>query len=281
MILLLWACSAPSPEVPPLRFSAIPDHDTRLLTQRFAPVAGYLEDALGVPVVYVPAADYRASVELFAHGDVQLAWFGGLTGVQARAAVPGAHAIAQGAEDPHYRSYFIAHRDTGLERSEAFPEAIAGLTFTFGSPSSTSGRLMPEHFLRQATGRAPQDFFTQPYAFSGAHDRTAAAVASGKVQAGALNFRTYDALVEQGRLDPEVARIVWETPEFADYNFTAHPVLDSRYGPGFTERLQAALIGITAPELLAAFDRSALVSARDEDFEAIARIASELDMLGP
>ncbi len=244
-------------------------------------MATYLASQLGVPVVYVPAADYRASVELFSHGDVQLAWFGGLTGVQARAAVPGARAIAQGAEDPHYHSYFIAHADAGVAPSQGFPTAIADLTFTFGSPSSTSGRLMPEHFLREATGQSPEAFFTQPYAFSGAHDRTASLVASGKVQAGVLNFRTYDTLVAQGRLDPEDAPVVWKTPPFADYNFTAHPVLETRYGAGFTDRLQAALVALQDPALLAAFDRSALVVAADQDFEAIAQIAASLDMLGP
>lgn len=276
--LLLLACTTPA-ETPALRFTAIPDHDTRLLEQRFQPVAAYLSEALQVEVVYVPAADYRASVELFTHGDIQLAWFGGLTGVQARAAVPGAHAIAQGAEDPEYHSYFIAHQSTGLTRSEDFPTALSALTFTFGSESSTSGRLMPEHFLRQASGKGPEAFFEQPYAFSGAHDRTAKLVESGQVQAGALNFKTYDAMVADGRLDASQAPIIWKTPAFADYNFTAHPVLDARYGEGFTAKLQQALIAMDDPALLQAFDRSALISAKDEDFAAIASVAAELGMV--
>ncbi|MBX2799026.1 MAG: putative selenate ABC transporter substrate-binding protein [Myxococcales bacterium] len=281
-VLLTLGCTSGgehATEPAPLRFSAIPDQNTSLLRERFEPVAAFLSDALGVPVQYVPAADYGASVEMFKNGDVQLAWFGGLTGVQARAAVPGAKAIAAGAEDKQYTSYFIAHASTGLERGDAFPEAIASLTFTFGSESSTSGRLMPEFFIRQHTGKTPGDFFSEPYGFSGAHDKTAKLVESGRVLAGAMNYKTYDDLAADGRLDPTKAVVIWQTPTYADYNFTAHPVLEERYGAGFTEKLTGILTGITAPTLLDAFSRSALVPATDADFAQVAEVARELDML--
>ena len=276
---LLLACASAPPASPILRFTAIPDQDATLLQQRFAPVAAYLSDALGVPVRYQPSADYGASVEMFKNGDVMLAWLGGLTGVQARAAVPGATAIAQGAEDPQYYSYFIANESTGLVRGERFPVAIADLSFTFGSPSSTSGRLMPEHFIRQHTGQSPDDFFSQPVGFSGAHDQTAALVEGGQVQAGVLSYTTYDAMVAEGKLDPEKARIIWRTPTYADYNFTAHPDLETTFGDGFTARLQGALIAIEDPDLLRAFSRSAIIPASDADFAPIEAVARALDMV--
>jgi phosphate/phosphite/phosphonate ABC transporter binding protein len=148
---------APAPaEKPVLRFSAIPDQDKTELKEKFDAWAEHLTAALDVPVEYVPASDYKASVEMFRNGDIQLAWFGGLTGVQARHAVDGARAIAQGKADPQYLSYFIAHKDTGLTESDEFPTDLAMRTFTFGSESSTSGRLMPEFFIRQNTGKSPK-----------------------------------------------------------------------------------------------------------------------------
>jgi phosphonate transport system substrate-binding protein len=277
ILALLLACAPPEAGPPVLRFSAIPDHDTTLLRQKFDPVAEHLSAELGVQVEYVPAIDYTASVEMFKNGDIQLAWFGGLTGVQARAAVEGAQAIAQGKEDPHYFSYFIAHESTGLELSESFPDGLSALSFAFGSQSSTSGRLMPEHFLRMHTGEGPETFFDKPYAFSGAHDKTALMVAGGKVQAGALNYKTWDKLQASGKVDG--ARVIWKTPSYADYNFTAHPDLEAMYGGGFTERVAAALVGIQEPDLLDAMARSALIPAKDEDFEAIAEVARALDMV--
>jgi len=261
-----------------LFFSAIPDQNNTELAQKFGKVAAYLTRELGVPVKYRAASDYGASVEMFKSRDIQLAWFGGLTGCQARQAVAGARAIAQGREDPNFYSYFIAHKSTGLERSDEFPEAIRELTFTFGSETSTSGRLMPEYFIKKHTGQSPRRFFAKPYGFSGSHDKTWEAVQSGRIQAGVLNYTTYDKAVKQGNLDPAVCKIIWKTPDYADYNFTAHPILKERYGAGFVEKLQKALLAMRG-DLLQAFPRSALIEAKNEDFDAIAAVARNLNLL--
>ncbi len=265
--------------VPVLRYTAIPDQNSTELEQRFAPLSDYLSQALGVPVEYVPARDYQASVEMFRNGDVQLAWYGGLTGVQARAAVPGARAIAQGAADPTYYSYFIANAATGLERGADFPAGLADLTFTFGSESSTSGRLMPEYFIKENTGKSPADFFSKPFGFSGSHDKTCELVAAGRFQAGVVNYKVYDRRVADGTTDSTVCRIVWKTPTFADYNFTAHPDLETRYGAGFTDKLQKALTAITDETLLAALPRKRLIPASNAEYKGIEVVARDLGML--
>jgi len=280
------AC-APTPEslagegvAPTIYFTAIPDQDATELLERFAPLAAWLGEQQGAPVEFLSSSDYQASVELFKSGDVLLAWFGGLTGVQACAAVPGARPIAMGVVDPKFRSYFVAHADTGIERGELFPETLRGLSFTFGSESSTSGRLMPEHFIREHTGQSPAEFFGRASAFSGSHDRTAKLVEAGSFEAGALNFRTYDRMVADGELDPERCRIVWETPHYADYSWTAHPELDRIHGAGTIDRLQAALAGLQDPELLRALDRpEGLIEAGAQDFAGLAALASELGFL--
>lgn len=262
-----------------LRFSAIPDQNSTELVQRFAPFAAHLSEALQVPVEYVPARDYQASVEMFRNGEIQLAWFGGLTGAQARAAVPGARAIAQGEADPEYYSYFIANADAGLERSEAFPAGIADLSFAFGSESSTSGRLMPEYFIRENTGRSPAEFFAKPFGFSGSHDKTCEWVEAGRFEAGVVNYKVYDRRIAEGSTDSTRCRVIWRTPVFADYNFTAHPGLETTFGPGFTDRLQQALLAIDDPALLEALPRKRLIAASNEEFEGIAAVARDLGML--
>ena len=279
--LLVHGCGgdAPSPGTRVLAFTAVPDQNTTELQEKFQPLADFLSRRLGVPVEYVPVRDYQASVELFKNADVLLAWFGGLTGVQARQAVPGARAIAQGETDPRYFSYFIAHADTGLERADEFPKDIAGLSFTFGSRSSTSGRLMPEYFVRQSTGLSPEEFFGHTVGFSGSHDKTAELVESGQYEAGVLNYRVYDRRVAEGKTDPDVARVIWKTPAFADYSWTAHPRLDETFGDGFVSRLQETLVSIDDPALLSALPRTRLIEASNEDFESIRRVAVELGML--
>ncbi|RLU03942.1 MAG: putative selenate ABC transporter substrate-binding protein, partial [Ketobacter sp.] len=129
-------------------FTAIPDQDESHLQQRFGKVADYLAKELGVEVQYIPVKSYAAAITAFRNNQVQLAWFGGLSGVQARRLVPGSEALAQGYEDQYFKSYFIAHKSASLKPGEVLPSELKGLTFTFGSKGSTSGRLMPEFYLR-------------------------------------------------------------------------------------------------------------------------------------
>lgn len=277
----LVACGGSGPEPAPraLRFTAIPDQNTTELQEKFTPFEAHLTESLGVPVTFVPARDYQAAVEMFINGDVELAWYGGLTGVQARARVPGARAIAQGDVDPKYYSYVVAHRDTGLTRSDEFPTAIAQYRFTFGSEQSTSGRLMPEYFIRQQTGQATQAFFTQPVGFSGSHDKTLELVASGQYQVGVVNYKVYDQRVNENTVDPDLVRIIWQTPTYADYNWTVRPDLDAAHGAGFTDRLTRALLDIDDPALLRALPRERLVPASNDEYAAIRLVAQQLDML--
>jgi phosphonate transport system substrate-binding protein len=103
------APQSPPPALKALRFSGIPTQNTTELAAKYAPLAAHLTKTLGVPVEYVPSADYDASVNGFVNGDVQLCWFGGFTGVQARERVPAASVIACGKVDRAFKSYFVAN----------------------------------------------------------------------------------------------------------------------------------------------------------------------------
>ena len=73
-------------------FTAIPDQDEARLMERFGKVATYLSKELGVEAKYVPVKSYAAAVTAFRNDQVQLAWFGGLSGVRARLLVDGSEA---------------------------------------------------------------------------------------------------------------------------------------------------------------------------------------------
>lgn len=262
-----------------LVFTAIPDQDETRLVERFGRVAAYLQDALGVPVLYVPVKSYPAAVTAFTNNQVQLAWFGGLTSSQARRAVPGSEAIAQGIEDAQFRTYFIANAGTGLTRSREFPAGIAGRSFSFGSRASTSGRVMPEHFIRQHFGRAPDAVFSR-VAFSGDHSRTVQVVQSGAFEVGALDYTVFELEHRLGRVDASRVSVIWETPPFPNYSWTVRGDADARFGAGFKERVRAALVGIADPAILGLFPRERFVAAANADYapmEAAARALGVLD----
>src|SRR5260370_3969110 len=164
---------------------ATPAQNPQKLRRRSGALAAYLAKTLHVKVRYVPVTDYTAAVTAFRHGDLDLAFFGGLTGVQAMQQVQGARPIAQRDLDATMRSVFIANTTSGLKpvSDVAGLRELAGHTFTFGSQSSTSGRLMPQYYLAKV-GVKFSDFAVQP-GFSGSHDITLKLVEAGTLQAGA------------------------------------------------------------------------------------------------
>jgi phosphonate transport system substrate-binding protein len=254
-------------------FTAIPDQDETRLVERFTKVADYLQQKLGVPVKYLPVKSYPAAVTAFTNNQVQLAWFGGFTGVQARRAVPSSEAIAQGAEDVAFKSYVIANVKTGLQSSTEFPKAIAGKSFTFGSRASTSGRLMPEFFLRERFGgRSPDEVFSR-VGFSGDHSRTIQLVQSGAYEVGVLDYSVWEFEKKAGKIDEAQVRVIWETPTYPDYNWTVRGDVDSRFGTGFKGKLATAILAIDDPVVLAYFARSKFIPAKNSDYAPIEEVA--------
>lgn len=261
-----------------LYFSAIPDEDATALSARFSKVADYLSDRLGVDVEFVPVKSYPASVTAFTNDQIQLAWFGGLTSVQARLKNPGAQSIAQGKEDTDFVAYLIANTGTGLQPTDDFPMAAKGMSLTFGAKTSTSGRLMPEYYVRKATGGAPEAFFST-VGFSGDHSQTLRLVASGAYQLGFLNYSVYDKAVADKSPEIDTTRVIWKTPPFPDYNWVIRGDVDQRFGEGFTKKVQDALVGMTDPDLLASFPREAFIPASNDQYAPIEQTAKELGLL--
>ncbi|WP_428977145.1 putative selenate ABC transporter substrate-binding protein [Hansschlegelia quercus] len=260
-------------------FTAIPDQDESRLVERFTKVAEYLQGKLGVSVKYLPVKSYPAAVTAFTNGDVQLAWFGGFTGVQARKANPGAQALAQGAEDAAFKTYFIANAATGLEKTADFPKEAAGKTFTFGARSSTSGRVMPEHFIRQAfPGKTPEQVFSR-VGFSGDHSRTIQLVQSGAFEVGAVDYSVWDLDVKAGKVDAAKVKIIWESPPFPDYQWTVRGDVDETYGAGFTGRLKAALIEVTDRAILDPFGRSKFIPVDNAAYAPVEEVGKATGLL--
>ena len=255
-------------QTPTLVFTAIPDEDETRLVERFSIYAKYFETKLGVPVKYLPVKSYPSAVTAFTNNQVQFAWFGGLTGVQARLSVPGSDAIAQGAEDVAFKSYFIANVATGLVPDKAFPKGMDGKTFTFGARASTSGRLFPEHFIREATGKTPEAYFSR-VGFSGDHSKTIQLVQSGAYQIGVVNHLVWEQEVKAGKVDTKLVQSIWETPTYPDYHWVARGDIDKTFGAGFKDKLTSVILGIDDPKMLAFFNRSKFIAAKNTDYKAI------------
>jgi phosphonate transport system substrate-binding protein len=198
------------------RITAIPDESPTELARKAAPLVKYLEGKLNMKVEFTPVTDYAAAVETLANKQVDMAWFGGFTFVQALQRSGGkVIPLVQREEDEKFRSVFIT-----TEPSIKSLADLKGKTLSFGSQSSTSGHLMPRSYLLAAGIDPDRDL--KRVAYSGAHDATVAAVASGKVDAGALNISVWDKLVADKKVDPSKVRVFYTTPTYFDYNWTVH-----------------------------------------------------------
>jgi phosphonate transport system substrate-binding protein len=264
---------------PAFVFTAIPDQDETRLVERFSRVATYLQDKLGVPVKYVPVKNYPAAVTAFTNNDVQMAWFGGFTGVQARLKVPGSEAIVQGAEDVAFKSYVIVNTALALKPSKDFPKEIAGKTFTFGSRASTSGRVMPEYFIRQQFGNKPPEEIFSRVGFSGDHSKTIQLVQSGAYEVGVVDYTVYDLEKKTGKVDETKVAVIWESPTYQDYQFTIRGDVEAKFGAGFKEKVKAALLAIDDKAIFEPFARSKFIPAKNEDYKPIETVAEASKLL--
>jgi phosphonate transport system substrate-binding protein len=257
-----------------LRVSAIPDEAPTELQRKFAPLGKYLEAQTGMKVVFTPVTDYAAVVESLATKKIDLAWLGGFTFVQAKIRTNGtAIPIAQREEDAKFTSKFIT-ADPAIKSLAD----LKGKTFAFGSPSSTSGSLMPRFFLQQAGINPEKDF--KNVAFSGAHDATVAFVAAGKAEAGVLNASVWDKLVETKKVDTDKVRVFATTPPYFDYNWTVRGDLD----PALVKKLTDAFLKLDPAnpehkEILALQRAARFIPTQKENYDGIEKAAYSAGLL--
>lgn len=282
LLLSLATAATPTPAAPVLRVGAIPDQNPEKLNRLYGALSSELGEQLKVKVRYVPVSNYAAAVSAFRAGSLDLVWFGGLTGVQARLQTPGARVLAQRDIDARFTSVFIANGSSGLRPLSSQDQLIQlkGKRFTFGSESSTSGRLMPQYFMQQV-GVLPSQFAGGRPGFSGSHDATIALVQSGAYQVGALNEQVWKSNVKNGRIDPAKVRVIWRTPPYVDYHWVARPGLDQRFGAGFTQRIQTTLIGLEPDTsrrelVLSLFGAKRFIPANANDYAAIEKVGRQL-----
>ena len=255
-----------------------------MLTEREEAFAQYLATKLERDVEYVAVPDYSASVAQLGTGDLDLVFYGGLTGVQARKQSPDVTIIGQRDIDATFTSTFIANSDSGIEpvSDVAGLSVYAGKRFTFGSETSTSGRLMPSSFLAEA-GVEESDLAGEP-GFSGSHDKTIELVQAGTYEGGAVNSQVWKSRLEEGTIDTAKVIAVLESPTFHDYHWILREEAEKDFGDGFAQKLKDVLFAMHEDEagksVLELYKAGRIIDAKPEDYVRIEEAAEKLDLLG-
>lgn len=273
MVVVVWTvCGIAAADT--LRVSAIPDEDPQELLRKYKPFTDYIAKEVGVKVKFVPVVDYAATVEGLAANRLDIVWYGGFTSVQATQRAKGATRLAMREEDASFKSVFVTRTDSGIKELAD----LKGKTFAFGSVSSTSGHLMPRHFLKAAGIDPERDF--KKFGFSGAHDATAAWVAAGRVDAGALNFLVWKKLVDKKKIDTGKTHVFWTTPPYVDYVWVAGGGVSEE----IREKFKQALLKLdySKPEDKKIMDlqrTKKFIPAKDSDWDGIRKAAIAAGML--
>ena len=269
-----WLAQAQAQAQTVLRITAIPDESPTELARKAAPLVKYLEARLGMKVEFTPVTDYAAAVETLVNRKVDLAWFGGFTFVQAHVRSGGKMIpLVQREEDEHFKSVFITSDPTITKLTD-----LKGKDLSFGSQSSTSGHLMPRSYLLQVGLNPDKDF--KRVAYSGAHDATIAAVASGKVQAGALNISVWDKFVADNKVDTSKVKVFFTTPAYFDYNWTVHADMPA----ALRDKLSKAFLDLSrdtaeGKEILGLQRATRFVPTKADNYKGIEAAARSAELL--
>lgn len=258
------------------KIGAIPDFDQAEMEEAFDDFAQYLSNEIGIPVEFVPTVDYASLVTAFDRGEIDLAWFGGLTVTQALNKVPEAEAFAQRPSDQEFKSVFIEQKGLGLTGLED----LKGKSFTFGSESSTSGHLMPRYFLTEAGINPDEDFDGAPN-YSGSHDKTYKLVESGAFQTGAVNVQYWEKALEEGLVDETKVEEFYRTPDFYDYNWTLNKDIDQKFGEGTAQKVKDTILNMKKEDskIMDLLSTEEFIETKNENYDLIKEVAEQLGML--
>lgn len=271
----LSACSGPEqgPSHGTLRVGVLPDESGKALLERYTPLLEFITQETGYNFEVVIPDSYEGLLKEFGEGQIDLAYFGGVTFVKANIEY-GAVPLVMRDVDTRFTSDLVV---TG-ENFKTLEE-LQDKRFSFGARLSTSGHLMPRHFLQVAHGITPEKYF-RSIQYSGKHDRTAFLVRDGEVDAGVVNSEIIQKMFADGRLRPGDIRIIWTTPPYADYVWAVHPQIH----PVDREKMQQAFLQLSVENpqheaILSNLGTAGFYPAGNEDSSLLKEVMDSLGML--
>lgn len=275
-VVSLFGCSGedidPAPTMKPVVVAVLPDQSKEALLARHMPLLEYLRATTSLDFELVIPLDYADLLEQFDTGDIDLAWFGGLTFTRAEQrsqAVP----LAFRDIDSQFTSCYLSKSDEYSTRIRDF----AGSEFSFGPYLSTSGHLMPRYFLER-DGIIPEQFFSSTR-HSAAHDQTARWVRDGTVNLGVANCIIVQSMFDNGLLSDDDIRVIETTPPYSDYVWAVSSSMDKHTRMLLLDALLA--LDASLPQhrvILQLQGANAYLPAASEDFVLVRRAAQQLGL---
>jgi phosphonate transport system substrate-binding protein len=256
----------------PLRVGVVPNQNPESVEANYEPFGDYLSEQLGRQVELTVPTSYNAVVEAMVNDQLDLAYFGGLSYVQARNradVVPLVTEINPRTGDTTYHSVIIVPADSEIEDVSE----LRGRDFAFGSVSSTSGSLYPAIMLRDAGIDYRTDLGN--FNYTNGHDATAQAVANGQVDGGGLEDRILYDLEDKGTVDENSVRVIEESDPIEGYPWVVRATLPDDLKMDITQ----AFLDLDDPTLLDLLRAEGYERVEAKDYDYVEEQAKELDLL--
>lgn len=255
-----------------LRVGLVPNQAPDQMKAKYEPFKKYLADKLGMEIEFFVANNYAGVVEAMASDKLDMAYFGGLTYIQARQRAkvhPIVTEVDSETKTTKYYSLIIVPADSKVKTVAD----LKGKTFAFGDVSSTSGSLYPRIMLDKAGLKVPDDFANVIY--TGKHDATALAVQNGKVAAGGLEGRILNKLIADGKIDKSKIRILTKSDFIEGYPWVVQDSMDKE----LEDKIADAFLTMDDKALLKLMKAESFARVTADDYKYIDEQAARLGLL--
>jgi phosphonate transport system substrate-binding protein len=209
LVVVGGAAGANDPSWPKeVTFGLLSTENAAEITRRWSPILAQLEKDLGIKVKAVTATDYRGTIEALKFKKAEIGHLGPKSYVEASnnnyANVEPVAQLQLANGSLGYRSCLIVHSDSDIFS----PEDMAGKTFAFNDPNSTSGYLVPSAFFMMEMGVDPKKLFSK-VTFSGSHEASILAVSAKKVEIASTNLPDLQQLTRENKVPRGALRVIW------------------------------------------------------------------------
>ena len=212
--------SSNNSDVKELKFGIVSMESQANQKPAWEPFIKEMEKQVGVAIKPYYVTQYSGVIEAMATGDVQLAWYGGKSYIEA-AKRSNAEVFAQTINHDGttgYTSNLIVNKNNHIaaqakalgknKGDEYVIKNAKNLSFAFNDPNSTSGFLVPSYYIFTQNQVNPKKAFKR-LIFSGNHEATALAVANNQIDVATNNSESLSRLEGINPEAREKIEVIW------------------------------------------------------------------------
>lgn len=245
-----------------LVFGVHPFKSPTKLNKMFKPLIAYLEEQVGVEIVFRSAKDYETAMDSFINGDFEISYFGPALYVNMSEKYPDIRLAAMIVNNgkPTFKGVIVVREDSPINSLAD----LKGKKFAFGDRQSTLSCYMPAHMLIQAG-----ILDTIDYKFLGSHDNVAKAVINGLFDGGGIKPAVAKEYIGKG------LKIIAESEPVYEHVFVVSPNADEK----IYNKIRSALLNVKDPNVYKSIKKSltGFTEAKSGNYDNLRVVIKEVD----